>query len=189
MHAVELGRRVYAKVVSYLRYRMTPLLGLTFLFLGATAVNVNDGVALDPSTVLFLLFVVTAAGVVIIAVVGTVFDALTNRRDPTSGLTPPVLEAAAIALVPVAMIVLATELPVLRGALLTQRLTGASGWHPSGCRCCCPSSSRPASGYGDGRRARATPPQHPPGCANRQIEAGRHPYTRARNEPKLGVTA
>ena len=191
VHAVELGRRVYAKVVSYIRYQMTQLLGLILLFLGATAVNVNDGVALTPSMVLFLLFFVTAAGVVIIAVdpgdpdvmhrpprdpkvtitnrsavllwvlygatlfvaafvplvagpdepavdaasasmtmtfvvmgLGTVFNALTNRRDPTSGLTPPVLKAAAIALVPVAMIVLATELPVLRGALLTQRLTG-----------------------------------------------------------------
>jgi Ca2+-transporting ATPase len=192
VHAVELGRRVYAKVVSYIRYQMTQLLGLIFLFLGATVVNVNDGVALTPSMVLFLLFFVTSAGVVVIAVdpgdpdvmhrpprdpkltitnrsavlqwllygltlfvaafvplvagpdepavdaasasmtmtfvvmgLGTVLNALTNRRDPTSGLTPPVLKAAVIALVPVVMIVLATELPLLQGALLTQGLTGA----------------------------------------------------------------
>jgi Ca2+-transporting ATPase len=191
VHAVELGRRVYAKVVSYIRYQMTQLLGLIFLFLGATVVDVNDGVALTPSMVLFLLFFVTSAGVVIIAVdpgdpdvmhrpprdpkltitnrsavllwvlygatlfgsafvplvagpdeprvdaasasmtmtfvvmgLGTVLNALTNRRDPTSGLASPVLKAAAIALVPAAMIVLATELPLLQGALLTQGLTG-----------------------------------------------------------------
>ena len=31
---------------------------------------------------------------------GTVFNALTNRRDPASGLTPPILKALAISLVP-----------------------------------------------------------------------------------------
>ncbi len=191
VHAVELGRRVYAKVVSYIRFQMTQLLGLVFLFVAATLVNVNDGVALTPSMVLFLLFFVTTAGVVVIAIdpgdpdvmhrpprdpkvtitnrsavlqwvlyggtlfaaafiplvagpdepsvdtasvsmtmtfvvmgLGTVFNALTNRRDPTSGFSPPLLKAVAIALVPVAMIVLATELDLLQGALLTVGLTG-----------------------------------------------------------------
>ena len=55
---------------------------------------------------------------------GTVFNALTNRRDPTSGLTPPILQALAISLIPVAMIVLATELPGLQTGLLTVSLTG-----------------------------------------------------------------
>jgi Ca2+-transporting ATPase len=55
---------------------------------------------------------------------GTVFNALTNRRDPTSGLTPPILQALAISLVPVALIVLATQLPGLQAALLTTSLTG-----------------------------------------------------------------
>ena len=32
---------------------------------------------------------------------GTVFNALTNRRDPTSGLTAPILKALLISLVPV----------------------------------------------------------------------------------------
>jgi Ca2+-transporting ATPase len=191
VHAVELGRRVYAKVVSYIRYQMTQLLSLVFLFLAATLVNVNEGVAMTPSMVLFLLFFVTSAGVVIIAVdpgdpdvmhrpprdprvtitnrsavlqwllygttlfvaafvplvagpdqpsvdsasasmtmtfvvmgFGTVLNALTNRRDPTSGLAPPLLTAALVALVPVVAVVLATELSLLQGALLTQRLTG-----------------------------------------------------------------
>jgi Ca2+-transporting ATPase len=56
---------------------------------------------------------------------GTVFNALTNRRDPTSGLTAPVLKAAAISLVPVTMLYLATELPGLQKGLMTLSLSGA----------------------------------------------------------------
>ena len=65
---------------------------------------------------------------------GTVFNALTNRRDPTSGLTPPVLKALAISLVPLALIVLATELPGLQAGLLTESLDGpaVAGLHRPG---------------------------------------------------------
>ena len=160
VHAVEIGRRVYDKITSYVRFQMTQLLGLVMLFVAATAFNVNEGVAMTPTMVLFLLFFATAMGVVIIAVdpgdpdvmrrpprdpsvpianrfaimqwvvyafalfvaaflplvagpdepstehasasmtmtfvvmgLGTVFNALTNRRDPTSGLVPPILKA------------------------------------------------------------------------------------------------
>jgi Ca2+-transporting ATPase len=191
VHAVELGRRVYAKIVSYVRFQMTQLLSLVMLFIAATAFNINQGVALTPTMVLYLLFFCTAAGVVVITVdpgdpdvmnrpprdpkipitnetaimfwilygavlfvaalvplvagpdapsvdrptasltmtfvvmgLGTVFNALTNRRDPTSGLTAPILQALAISLVPVAMIVLATQLPGLQSALLTTSLSG-----------------------------------------------------------------
>ena len=55
---------------------------------------------------------------------GTVFNALTNRRDPTSGLTAPILQALAISLIPVTLIVLATQLPGLQAGLLTTALTG-----------------------------------------------------------------
>ena len=55
---------------------------------------------------------------------GTVFNALTNRRDPASGLSSPLLKALAISLVPVTLIVLATELPGLQKGLLTTSLTG-----------------------------------------------------------------
>ena len=156
VHAVEIGRRIYDKVVAYVRYQMTQLLSLVMLFLAATILNVNEGVAMTPTMVLFLLFFATASGVVIIAVdpgdpdvmhrpprdpavpitnrpavigwvvyaavlfvaafvplvagpdepspdsasasmtmtfavmgLGTVFNALTNRRDPTSGLDRP----------------------------------------------------------------------------------------------------
>ncbi len=68
VHAVEIGRRVYDKVVSYVRYQMTQLLALVFLFLAATAFDINEGVALTPTMVLYLLFFMTASGVVVIAV-------------------------------------------------------------------------------------------------------------------------
>ena len=55
---------------------------------------------------------------------GTIFNALANRRDPGPGLAPPILKAAAISLVPAALIVLATELPGLQRGLLTTSLTG-----------------------------------------------------------------
>jgi Ca2+-transporting ATPase len=191
VHAVEIGRRVYDKVVSYVRFQMAQLLSLVMLFVAATAFNINQGVALTPSMVLFLLFFVTSSGVVIIAVdpgdpdvmsrpprdpklpitnrtavifwvlyaavlflaaltplvagpdepsvdrasvsmtmtfvvmgLGTVFNAVTNRRDPTSGLSAPILKALAIALVPIALLVLATQLPGLKAGLMTAPLSG-----------------------------------------------------------------
>ncbi|HTG47129.1 MAG TPA: cation-transporting P-type ATPase [Actinomycetota bacterium] len=191
VHAIEIGRKVYAKVVSYVRFQMTQLLALVFLFLTATAFNINEGVALTPSMVLFLLFFATASGVVIIAIdpgdpdvmhrpprdpkvpianraaivqwivyaavlfvaaliplvagpdkpstdvatvsmtmtfvvmgFGTVFNAITNRRDPGSGLAPPILAALGVSLIPVTLLFLATQLPSLRSGLLTTSLTG-----------------------------------------------------------------
>lgn len=192
VHAVELGRRVYDKVIAYIRFQMTQLLALVMLFVAATAFNVNAGVALTPAMVLFLLFFVTVAGVVVIALdpgdpdvmqraprdptlaitnraavarwvgygavlflaafgplafgpddpqplapsasmtmaflvmgLGTVGNAIANRRFPTSGLMPPVLAAGAIGAVPVALLYLATQLPDLQRALSTQALTGS----------------------------------------------------------------
>ena len=67
VHAVEIGRRVYDKIVSYVRFQMTQLLALVLLFVVATAFNINSGVALTPSMVLYLLFFLTVAGVVVIS--------------------------------------------------------------------------------------------------------------------------
>ncbi len=67
VNAVDLGRRVYDKVVAYVRYQMTQLLALVMLFIAATAFDINDGVALTPLMILFLLFFVTSAGVIVIA--------------------------------------------------------------------------------------------------------------------------
>jgi len=191
VRAVEIGRRVYEKVVAYVRYQMTQLLSLVLLFVIASAFDINDGVAMTPAMVLFLLIFVTAAGVVVIAVdkgaadvmhrpprdpkvtitnrsamtlwgvyattlfiaalvplvagpddpsptepsasltrtfvvmgLGTVFNALTNRRDPAGGLAPPLLKALAISLFPIAMVALATELPGLQKGLHTVSLSG-----------------------------------------------------------------
>jgi Ca2+-transporting ATPase len=191
VNAVEIGRRIYDKIVSYVRYQMTQLLGLVILFVAATVFDVNEGVALTPLMVLYLLVFVTAAGVIVIALdpgdpdvmhrpprdpnmpisnrsavlfwvlygttlaaaafvplvagpddpstshssasltmtfavmgLGTVFNALTNRRDPASGLTSPVLTAIGVSLVPISMIFLATQLPSLQKGMLTQTLTG-----------------------------------------------------------------
>ena len=49
VHAVEIGRKVYEKVVSYVRYQMTQLLSLVLLFVAATAFDINQGVALTPT--------------------------------------------------------------------------------------------------------------------------------------------
>ena len=88
VHAVEIGRRVYDKVVSYVRYQMTQLLALVLLFLAATVFDINHGVAMTPPMVLFLLFFATAAGVVIIAVDPGDPDVM-NRppRDPSLPIT------------------------------------------------------------------------------------------------------
>ncbi|MGH1563301.1 cation-translocating P-type ATPase [Mumia sp. DW29H23] len=190
VHAVEIGRRAYDKVVAYVRFQMTQLLALVLMFLAATVFDINDGVAMRPSMVLFLLFFATAVGVVVIAVdpgdpdvmhrpprdpaltisnrravtqwlvyaaalfvagllplvagpdeprtdtasvsmtmtfvvmgLGTAFNAVVNRRDPTSGLAPPVLKAAGIALVTVTALFLATQLPTLRTGLGAVALT------------------------------------------------------------------
>jgi P-type Ca2+ transporter type 2C len=69
-----------------------------------------------PSASLTMTFVVMG--------LGTVFNALANRRDPASGFSSPLLKALAISLVPVTLIALATELPGLQKGLLTTSLTG-----------------------------------------------------------------
>ena len=191
VNAVELGRRVYDKVVAYVRFQMTQLLSLVLLFVAASAFNINEGVALMPLMILYLLFFVTVAGVVVIAIdpgdpdimarpprdpklpisnrgaitswvlyasvlfvaallplvigpddpkpdaasvsmtmtfavlgFGTIFNAITNRREPASGIAPPILKALAISVVPLVMLVLAAELPGLQRALLTEEMSG-----------------------------------------------------------------
>jgi Ca2+-transporting ATPase len=76
----------------------------------------NEPSTSHPTASLTMTFVVMG--------LGTVFNALTNRRDPASGLTPPILTAVAVALVPTALIFLATQLPSLQRGLLTTSLTG-----------------------------------------------------------------
>ncbi len=191
VNAVEIGRAIYDKIASYVRFQMTQLLALVMLFIAATAFDVNEGVALTPRMVLFLLFFATAMGVVIIAIdpgdphvmrrpprdpsvplanrfaivqwviyaaalfvgafvplvagpdspstehasaamtmafvvmgLGTVFNAITNRRDPATGLAAPILKATGFGLITVALLVLGTELPHSQTALMTTSLSG-----------------------------------------------------------------
>ena len=66
VHAVELGRSIYEKIVAYIRYQMTQLLALVMLFLAATAFDINDGVAMTPLMVLFLNFFIAIFPVIVI---------------------------------------------------------------------------------------------------------------------------
>ena len=191
VHAVELGRTIYAKVVSYIRYQMTQLLSLVLLFLAATAFDINSGVAMTPLMVLFLNFFISVFPVIVIMLdpgdpevmtrpprdpkvpitnrpaivrwvlyggvlflagfvplvwgpdtlsidqpsasmtmcyvvigLGTVFSGLVMRREPSSGLIPPILNAIKILVIPAALLVLSTELRFMQKGLLTQSLTG-----------------------------------------------------------------
>jgi P-type Ca2+ transporter type 2C len=191
VHAVELGRTIYSKVVSYIRYQMSQLLCLVLLFLVATAFDINKGIAMTPLMVLFLNFFVSIFPVIVIATdagdpdvmnrpprdpnvpitnrpaivrwvlygsvlcatalvpliagpdtlhvnqpsasmtmafvvvgLGTIFSGLVMRREPSSGLVPPVLNAIKILVLPVILLVLATQLNFMQQGLLTQSLTG-----------------------------------------------------------------
>ena len=191
VHAVELGRSIYQKVLLYVRYQMSQLLALVTLFLAASIFNINSGVALTPSMVLFINFLIASFPVIVIILepvdhsimnqpprdptvtvsnpnevkrwvaygsalfvatlipllfgpdepaldsasasmtmafavicLGTLFAGLTIRRDPETGLAPPILKALGILAAPALLTVLATELPFLQRMLTTQALTG-----------------------------------------------------------------
>jgi P-type Ca2+ transporter type 2C len=70
----------------------------------------------EPSASMTMSFVVVG--------LGTILSGLVMRRDPTSGLVPPILSAVKWLAIPVVLVVLSTELPFLQRALLTQPLSG-----------------------------------------------------------------
>jgi Ca2+-transporting ATPase len=191
VHAVELGRIIYDKVVCYIRYQMSQLISLILLFLAASVFDVNDGVAMTPTMVLYLNFFIAVTPVIMIltdptvpgimdrpprdpkqvianraavtrwlfygltifivsfipllwgpdnpspdrpsasmtmtmATLGfaTVISGLLLRRYPSAGLEAPILGALKIAIIPVALVVLGTELGFLQEFLMTEPLTG-----------------------------------------------------------------
>ena len=66
VHAVELGRITYDKIVSFVRVQMSQLMSLVLLFVAATVFNINEGMALTPSMVLFVgLFIVIFPALVV----------------------------------------------------------------------------------------------------------------------------
>jgi Ca2+-transporting ATPase len=80
VHAVELGRTIYSKIVSYIRYQMSQLLALVMLFVAATIFDINDGVAMTPLMVLFLNFFIAIFPVIVI---------MLDPGDPNVMLRPP----------------------------------------------------------------------------------------------------
>jgi Ca2+-transporting ATPase len=74
VHAVALGRDIYHKITSYIRYQMSQLFGLVSLFLIAAVFAINDGVALQPMMAIFLNFFVAIFPVIAI---------MTDVTDPT----------------------------------------------------------------------------------------------------------
>ncbi|HEY5854078.1 MAG TPA: cation-translocating P-type ATPase [Aldersonia sp.] len=66
--AIRLGRSIYDKIVSYIRYQMAKLFSLVLLFLVASVFDINDGIALTPLMVLFQNFFVTLFPVAVIMV-------------------------------------------------------------------------------------------------------------------------
>ncbi|MCJ0902497.1 cation-transporting P-type ATPase [Rhodococcus sp. ARC_M6] len=198
--AISLGRNIYGKIVSYIRYQMSKLFSLVFLFLAASIFNINEGVALTPLMVLFQHFFITlfpvavimldppapdlmnkpprdpkmpianrgalvqwlAYGVLQFAVTlaamllasgamsttegnvpmttafvvlsfGSILGGLAMRRDPESGLIPPVLGALKILTIPTVVTVFAVEAGFFQDLLMTTSLTGGQwltclGW-------------------------------------------------------------
>lgn len=64
--AVALGRSIYSKISTYVNYQMSQLISLVGLFLLATIFNINSGVAMLPTQVIFLNFFVSIFPVVAI---------------------------------------------------------------------------------------------------------------------------
>lgn len=66
VEAIRLGRTIYDKIVSYVRYQMSTLFSLVLLFLVASVFDINNGVPLTPLMVLFLSFFITIFPVLVI---------------------------------------------------------------------------------------------------------------------------
>ncbi|QKJ20157.1 cation-translocating P-type ATPase [Microbacterium hominis] len=81
--AVRLGRAIYDKIVSYVRFQMSQLFSLVLLFLVASIFDINNGVPLTPIMVLFLNFFIVIFPVIVI-LLDPVPDGIMNKppRDP-----------------------------------------------------------------------------------------------------------
>jgi Ca2+-transporting ATPase len=83
VRAVSLGRTIYSKISTYVNYQMSQLVGLVSMFLLATIFNINLGVALLPTQVLFLNFFVSIAPVIAIISAPVSAGIMQERpRDP-----------------------------------------------------------------------------------------------------------
>ncbi len=80
VHAVELGRDIYNRIGTYLRYQLTGLFGVLSLMLMATVFNVNSGIALTPGMLLFITLFLAIWPV--LAILTDVVDPETMHRPP-----------------------------------------------------------------------------------------------------------
>lgn len=88
--AIHLGRGIYDKIVSYVRYQMAGLLSLVLLFLTASVFNINEGTPLTPLMVLFLNFFITIFPVVVIMLDPPPEDLMERPpRDPSVTVSHP----------------------------------------------------------------------------------------------------
>ena len=58
VHAIELGRDIYGKIVAQIRYVMAGLFGVLLVMLLASALDVNSGFVLTPVMLLFVTFLI-----------------------------------------------------------------------------------------------------------------------------------
>ena len=58
VHAIELGRDIYGKIVAQLRYVMVGLFGVLITMLLASAFDINNGQALTPVMLIFVTFLI-----------------------------------------------------------------------------------------------------------------------------------
>jgi len=88
--AIKLGRGIYDKIVSYVRFQMSLLFSLVLLFLAASVFDINHGVPLTPLMVLFLNFFITIFPVVVIMVDPAPDDIMQRPpRDPKQTIARP----------------------------------------------------------------------------------------------------
>lgn len=86
--AIRLGRSIYDKIVSFVRYQMSALFALVLLFLTASVFNINQGVALMPTMILFINFFVTIFPVIVIMTDPPAPDLMDRPpRDTTQPIT------------------------------------------------------------------------------------------------------
>ena len=58
VHAIELGRDIYGKIVAQIRYVMAGLFGVLCVMLLASALDINSGAALTPVLLIFVTFLI-----------------------------------------------------------------------------------------------------------------------------------
>ncbi len=88
--AISLGRSTYEKIANYIRYQMSQLLALVLLFLCASVLNLNGGMALTPLMILFLNFFIAIFPVIVIMQEPATPGLMARPpRDPKAKLTNP----------------------------------------------------------------------------------------------------